>query len=110
MNTGFSCMVCTGLTLQRIMLAKSWNYDFMDARIMLAESSHYALEREIHFVVLMEPQRSEKCAFSYLQVAHGHTQYTEIEYPQTKVSMHARDQHRKEKTLHYFLYSLDDKF
>ena len=64
----------------------SWNYDFMDARMMLAESSHYALAREIifQFVVVMEPQSWEKCAFSYFQLAHGHTQYTQIEYPRPR--------------------------
>ena len=49
------------------MLAKSWNYAFMDSRIMLVKSSYYALAPGlgiyIHFVVLMEPQSSENCAF-----------------------------------------------
>ena len=37
--------------------------------------------------------------FSYLQVASGH-KYNKIhEYLHTKVSMHVRDQHGKEKTI-----------
>ena len=68
----------------RIMLAKSWNYAFMDSRIMLAKSSYYALARRdtyTHFVVLMEPQSSENCAFSYLQVAISTTKYMNIPIP-----------------------------
>ena len=41
------------------MLAKSWNYAFMDSLIMLAKSSYYALARgdTYHFVVLMDRPR-----------------------------------------------------
>ena len=54
----------------------------------------------IHFGVLMEPQSLENCAFFVHVIASGH-KYNKIhEYPHTKVSMHARDQQRKEKTLH----------
>ena len=78
--------------LQRGMLAKSWKYSATAARIMLAKSSYmsYTLARGIliHFVVLMEPQNSEICAFFVL--ASGHTctcKYNKIhEYPHTKVS------------------------
>ena len=57
----------------------------------------------IHFVVLMEPQSSENCAFSVL--ASGHKYNVIHQYPHTKVSMHARDQHGKEKTLLLLFFS-----
>ena len=60
----------------------------------------------IHFVVLIEPQSSEICAFfrtCKLQVAISTRKYNVHvhvhEYPHTKVFMHVRDQHGKEKTL-----------
>ena len=58
---------------------------------------HWHAGIHIHFVVLMEPQSSENDAFSVL--ASGHKYDKTHEYPHTKVSMHARDQHGKEKTL-----------
>ena len=57
------------------MLAKSWNSAFMDSRIMLTKPSYYALARGDTYPLcctygpVMEPKRSENCAFSYLQVA-----------------------------------------
>ena len=52
----------------------------------------------IHFVVLMEPQRSENCAFIVLAIGHKYNKMLQ-EYRHTKVFLHARDQHGKEKTL-----------
>ena len=51
-----------------------------------------------YFVVLMEPQSSENCGFFVLASGHEYNKMLH-EYPHTKVSMHARDQHGKEKTL-----------
>ena len=57
----------------------------IDSRIMLVNSSYYALAPGDIFVVLMEPQSSENCAFSYLQVASG-PKYNKIhEYPHINV-------------------------
>ena len=66
---------------------------------------YYALARgdTIHFVVIMEPQSSENCAFFVLASVR---KYNKIhEYPHTKVSMHSRDQPGKEKTLLLLLIS-----
>ena len=52
--------------LRRIMLAKSWNYAFMDSRIMLVKSSYYALAPADIIHLVMEPQSSENCAFFVL--------------------------------------------
>ena len=54
----------------------------------------------IHFVVLMELQSSENCHRAFFVLANGH-KYNKMfhEYRHTKVSLHARDQHGKEKTL-----------
>ena len=62
-----------GGRLRWIMLAKSWNYAFMDSRSMLAKSSLLCFGTRgyyIHFVVLMEPQSSENCAFFVLASGH----------------------------------------
>ena len=69
-QTRYMTMTCTLVRLRRIMLAKSWNYAFMDSRIMLAKSIIMLWPAGIHthFVVLVEPQSSENCAFSYLFV------------------------------------------
>ena len=87
--------------LRWIMLAKSWNYAFMDSRIMLAKSSYYALARgDTHSLCCTYGASKENCAFFVHVLANGH-KYNKIhEYTHTKVSMHARDQQRKEKTLH----------
>ena len=84
---------------RRIMPAKSWNYAFMDSRIMLAKSSYYALERgdTYSFCCAYGASKFGNCAFFVL--ASGHNYNKIHEYPHTKVSMHTRDQPGKEKTV-----------
>ena len=53
-----------------------------------------------------------QCAFFVLASGHKYNKIRTGKYPHTKVSMHARDQHGKEKTLLLLhdLYSLMDFF
>ena len=82
------------------MLAKSCFHGFSHnaPKILIIMLWHTVIH--IHFVVLMEPQSSENCAFFVLASGHKYM-YNKMlhEYSHTKVSMHARDQHGKEKTL-----------
>ena len=47
----------------------------------------------------MEPQSAENCAFFLRASGHKYNKIHVHEYPHTKVSVHARDQHGKEKIL-----------
>ena len=57
---------------------------------------------QIVFVVLMEPQSSENCAFFVFASGQKYNNNNNImlhEYPYTKVSQHASDYHGEGKTL-----------
>ena len=102
--------------LRRFMLAKSWNCAFMDSRIMLAKPSYYAWAHadaySLHSYLQSLKVWKISVPFLYLQVTISTTKMHTGKYPHTKVSMHARDQHGKEKTLLLLhdLYSLIDFF
>ena len=90
------------------MPAKSWNYVFMDSRIMLAKSSYYALARgdTYSFCCAYGASNFGNCAFFVLASGHEYNKYMSIPLPRCPCMLEINMEKRK----HYFFYSLVDFF